>query len=424
MVVGVAGRNGASAQGRAVLEMSPMVSGARGLADKDMPTALQELFAEGEAEATARERSAFDLIAGPSKDLVVLFGAGHLGRKTLAGLRNVNIEPIAFADNDARLWNTFVEGLEVLSPEEAARRHGEQATFAITIWKGDATDRMAQRESQLRSLGCRYVVTFQPLFWKYAEVFLPHYAVDLPHKVHQQADDVRRAGRLWSDDASRMEYLAQLRWRLLGEFDALPGPVQHTIYFPLELCPLIDREVFVDCGAYDGDSIRSFLDQPKKSFQRIYGFEPDPANFGKLEKEVSLRLERESITLQRAAVGAQTGTVTFSGDGNEASSVGKGDMVVNCVALDEALSGTQPTYIKMDIEGAELDALNGARKIIQRYSPVLAICTYHLQDHLWKIPLLIQSINPNYSFFLHPHLLEGWDLVCYAIPKSRLSPFK
>lgn len=404
-----------------MLRREQRVSGVRGLADNGLTTALEELFAEGEAGATARERSAFDLMAGPSKGLIVLFGAGRVGRKTLAGLRKVGIEPIAFVDNNARLWNTFVERVEVLSPKEAARRHGDQATFVITIWRGEATDRMAQREAQLRSLGCRYVVPFPPLFWKHAEAFLPHYAVDLPHKVHQQADDVRRAGLLWSDDASRSEYLAQLRWRLLGEFDALYSPVQHTMYFPLELCPLTDHEVFVDCGAYDGDSIRSFLDQPKKSFQRIYSFEPDPANFEKLEREVSLRPERESITLQRAAVGAQTGTVTFSGEGNEASSVGKGDMVVNCVALDEALSGTQPTYVKIDIEGAELDALNGARKIIQQYSPVLAICTYHLQDHLWNIPLLIQSINPNYSFFLRPHLVEGWDLVCYAIPKSRLS---
>jgi len=313
-----------------------------------------------------------------------------------------------------------VEGVKVLSPEEAARRHGNQATFVITIWRGEATDRMAQREAQLRSLGCRYVVPFPPLFWKHAAAFLPHYAVDLPHRVHQQAQDVRRAGRLWSDDASRNVYLAQLRWRLLGEFDALYHPVQHTMYFPPDLCALTGHEVFVDCGAYDGDSIRSFLDKTKNSFQRIYSFEPDPANFAKLEKEVSLRPEREFITLQRAAVGAHTGTVTFSGDGNEASSVGKGGMVVDCVTLDQVLAGTQPTYIKIDIEGAELDALNGARGMIQRYSPVLAICSYHLQDHLWKIPLLIHSINPNYSFFLRPHLVEGWDTVCYAIPKSRL----
>jgi FkbM family methyltransferase len=330
------------------------------------------------------------------------------------------IEPIAFTDNDARLWNTSVEGVEVLSPEVAARRYGGQASFVITIWRGEGSDRMAQREAQLRGLGCRYVMTFLPLYWKHAEVLLPHYPVDLPHKVHQQADEVRRAGLLWSDDASRGEYLAQVRWRLIGDF-SLPAPVRHAAYFPLELCPLTDHEVFVDCGAYDGDSIRSFLDQPKKSFQKIYGFEPDPANFRKLREEVSLRAERDSITLQCAAVGAHSGSVTFSGDGNEASSVGKGEMVVNCITLDEALSGMAPTYIKMDIEGAELDALNGARTIIQRNSPVLAVCSYHSQNHLWKIPLLIQSINPNYSFFLHPHLLEGWDLVCYAIPKSRLA---
>jgi FkbM family methyltransferase len=279
---------------------------------------------------------------------------------------------------------------------------------------------MAQREAQLRGLGCRYVVTFLPLFWKYPEAFLPHYPVDLPHKVHQQADEVLRASHLWSDDASRIEYLAQVRWRLTGDF-GLPSPVQHTTYFPLKLCPLTDNEVFIDCGAYDGDSIRSFLDQPINTFQKVYGFEPDPANFSKLEQDVSMRPERESITLQCAAVGAHNGTVTFSGDGNEASSVGKGDIVVNCVTLDEALSGTAPTYVKMDIEGAELDALNGARGTIQKHFPVLAICSYHVQNHLWKIPLLIQSIRSNYRFFLHPHLLEGWDLVCYAIPESRLA---
>jgi len=396
-----------------------MVSEPKGLSDNALTLALEELFAEGEAAATARERSAFDLAAGPSKR-IVLFGAGHFGRRTLSGLRKAGIEPIAFTDNDSRLWNTAVQGLQVLSPEEAAHRYGDQATFVITIWRGEGPDRMAQREAQLRNLGCRYVMTFLPLFWKHAEVFLPHYPADLPHKVHQQADEVRRASHLWTDDASRSEYLAQLRWRLFGDF-ALPAPVQHTTYFPLELCPLTDQEVFVDCGAYNGDSIRSFLEQPKKSFRHIYSFEPDPVNFRKLGEEVSLRPERESITLQCAAVGAQAGTVTFSGDGNEASSVGKGEMVVNCVTLDKTLSGAEPTYIKMDIEGAELDALNGARGIIQRHSPVLAICTYHLQNHLWKIPLLIQSINPNYSFFLRPHLLEGWDLVTYAIPRNRLN---
>ena len=91
------------------------------------------------------------------------------------------------------------------------------------------------------------------------------------------------------------------------------------------------------------------------------------------------------------------------------------------MALDEVLGENKPTYIKMDIEGSELDALMGAQNIIRKNLPVLAICSYHRQDHLWKIPALIHSYADEYRFFLQPHLLEVWDLVCYAIPVHRLT---
>ncbi|AXC11528.1 hypothetical protein ACPOL_2204 [Acidisarcina polymorpha] len=397
-----------------------MAVAAMGLSAKELTAALEGLFAEGEAAACARERSAFDLSAGSSAKPLVLFGAGQLGRMTLAGLRKVGIEPVAFADNNPRLWNTRVEGVETLSPAEAAARYGAQGNFVITIWGGAGTDRMAQREATLRSLGCQNVIPFQSLFWKHAELLLPHYGVDLPHKVHQQRDEVEEVSHLWSDDASRAEYLAQLQWRLFGDFSALPDPVAHATYFPLDLCPLGDQEVFVDCGAYDGDTIRSFVDQSRNSFKHIYGFEPDPGNFAKLRESISLLPRRDAISLRCAAVGASAGTVTFSANGDQASHIGGGELVVDCVSLDEALSDSEPTYIKMDIEGAELDALNGARGIIERHSPVLAICSYHLQNHLWKVPLLIRSMSDQYSFYLRPHFLEGWDLVTYAIPKRRL----
>jgi FkbM family methyltransferase len=391
-----------------------------GLSEKELTAALDDLLAEGEAGARARERATFDLAAESSTKPLVLFGAGQLGRMTLAGLRQVGVEPVAFADNDSRLWNTQVEGVETLSPAEAAKRYGAEANFVVTIWGGSGTERMAQREAHLRSLGCRHVIPFQSLFWKHAELLLPHYGVDLPHKVHVQQNEVRQVSGMWSDDYSRAEYLAQIRWRLFGDFEALPDPVPHATYFPVELCPLNDQEVFIDCGAYDGDTIRSFLAQTRGSFARIYGFEPDSANFAKLRESVSLLPRRDWISLQCAAVGASSGSVTFSANGNQASHVGGGDVVVDCVCLDEALSGVEPTYIKMDIEGAELDALTGARGIIERHAPVLAICSYHLQDHLWKVPRLIRSLSDQYSFFLRPHFLEGWDLVTYAIPKHRL----
>ena len=65
--------------------------------------------------------------------------------------------------------------------------------------------------------------------------------------------------------------------------------------------------------------------------------------------------------------------------------------------------------------------LAGARRLIEQALPILAICVYHQPDDLWRIPLLIHSFSEEYRFFLRPHNEEGWDLVCYAVPLSRLT---
>jgi hypothetical protein len=87
--------------------------------------------------------------------------------------------------------------------------------------------------------------------------------------------------------------------------------------------------------------------------------------------------------------------------------------------LDDLLAGSRPTYIKMDIEGAEPDALAGAQRTIRQHRPVLSICVYHTQYHLWSIPLLVHELAPDYRLFLRPHDADGWDSVCYAIPEER-----
>jgi hypothetical protein len=97
-----------------------------------------------------------------------------------------------------------------------------------------------------------------------------------------------------------------------------------------------------------------------------------------------------------------------------------GEIEMDCVCIDQETFDSLPSFIKMDIEGAEIDALNGARKTIQRAQPILAICVYHKPDHLWSIPLLISTFSDNYRFFLRPHDEEGWDLVCYAVPRKRI----
>jgi hypothetical protein len=108
--------------------------------------------------------------------------------------------------------------------------------------------------------------------------------------------------------------------------------------------------------------------------------------------------------------------------GAESSCVlNNGNLEVDCITIDKFFAQIKPTYIKMDIEGSELKALHGARKTVKKYLPVLAICVYHKPKDIWEIPLYINSISNKYRFFLRAHGLEGWELVCYAVPYFRLN---
>lgn len=389
-------------------------------AGADLQDRIRGLLREGRTAAIERERTEFDRLAGPFAESLVLFGCGAIGRKTANGLRSVGIEPLAFADNDPSLWGGTVEGIAVMSPKEAFARFGQSSTFVVTIWRGEGPERTRDRMAFLRGLGCEHISTFGPLWWKYPRVFLPHYSAAPAHWVHDAASEVLEAALLWEDAASRREYLSQVRWRLFFDFDGLADPVGHVPYFPPDLCSLTGNEVFVDCGAYDGDTLTSLFKQPQPSSLSVIAFEPDPASFARLNLHVSHLAQKDSIVLHQAATGASNGRVRFSADGSPASAVGSGTLEVECVRLDDALAGYAPSYLKMDIEGAEPDALEGARRIIQQHAPVLAICVYHQQDHLWKVARLIHSIRPDYHFFLRPHMADVWDLVCYAIPPSRL----
>jgi FkbM family methyltransferase len=383
---------------------------------------LEELLNEPLAAIIAREQQAYDDLTGSRGSETVLFGAGRLGRKALSGLRRIGVEPLAFCDSNPALWDTRVDGVLVMSPEAAARVFGRSATFVITIWGPNDRDTMAERRSHLVELGCVTVVPFAPLFWKNAEAFGPYYAFDLPHRSAEQAAEIRRAFSLWADDASQAEFVAQLKWRLHGDFGALSDPVEHKIYFPEDLVDPRPSEVFIDCGAYDGDSIRSLLESVAVTEGQVVAFEPDPNTFRQLQAYVGTLSPhlRERILLHQAALGERRGSVQFDSAGTEASAVGVGTTVVDCLALDDVLADCSPTYIKMDIEGSEVDALAGAGEVIRRSLPVLAICVYHHYEHPWRIPTAIAQLSDQYRFYLRPHRLQGWDLVCYAVPVERL----
>src|SRR5688572_2460843 len=94
---------------------------------------VEALLSEDIGAARAREQSSFDRLAGSSAGRVVLYGAGGLGRRCLRSIRH-DVEVMAFADGNPKLWGTTVEDLPVLPPEDAAQRFGKTAAFIVTIW--------------------------------------------------------------------------------------------------------------------------------------------------------------------------------------------------------------------------------------------------------------------------------------------------
>jgi FkbM family methyltransferase len=128
------------------------------------------------------------------------------------------------------------------------------------------------------------------------------------------------------------------------------------------------------------------------------------------------------ITVLPCAVGKEDGTARFRAGGLASSKVAEtgATLEVECRTLDSALKGEHPTFIKMDLEGAEPDALLGAAKTMARCRPVMAVCAYHKCEHLWTIPKLLKAANPDYGIFLRRYAEDCWETVYYAVPPERL----
>lgn len=343
---------------------------------------------------------------------LVLCGAGRLGRIVLRGLRSAGVDVVAFADNDPRLHGREVDECDVMSIDEAVRRHGRRAVFVTTIYTARPL------REQLTDAGVP-VASARSVFFQHPDVFLPHASVDRPESIVGQAPDIVEGLSCWADEASRADYVAQIAWHSLASTEVPPWVPAEETYFPEGLVRLGDHEVFVDCGGFDGDTLRAFLSRKGDRFDRLIAFEPDPTNFEALESFIAglPRDVRDRIATRRVAVHSGRETLRFAAADGAGSAVAvAGDVEVEADSLDNLLDGIAPTFIKMDIEGAEPDAIRGAAGTLRASAPTLAICLYHAREHLWQLPKAIREANPDYAIYLRRHSDECWENVAYALP--------
>lgn len=241
----------------------------------------------------------------------------------------------------------------------------------------------------------------------------------------KMVDDVKlqKVGSLLKDQKSKklLQQIINLRKTLDVKYYVEPSDIE---YFPSDI-PILDnlKQVnFIDCGAYTGDTIKE-LTQQTLNINYTISFEPDCNNLLKLQEQLSI-LNTENnpgdFLVYPAGVYSKNAILKFSNNGidSSASLDNSSTLEVPVVSLDTIILNSSPNFIKMDIEGAEKEAILGASNTIKKYKPNLAICLYHKPEDLWELPLLINEIEPSYDMYIRVHEDMCLSTVLYCIPKD------
>ena len=276
------------------------------------------------------------------------------------------------------------------------------AKLTTWCWNGPWTSLLAQ-------------ASYSPQFLRtLAKTHLP------PAKVYFQKNQKKLDYLLahLADDTSRAVFSELVDSRIHGR---LPACREHTPqYFPPQILGTRAQDVFVDCGAYTGDTLVNFQKFCAGNYQKIVAFEPEPSLFTKLQQHAFPR-----CTYIRGGVWHRKATLPFLALGSAGSRLEYADTSGDCPAsklisvpvykIDEVPACADVTFLKMDVEGAELNALKGAEKTIRKNKPTLAVCIYHSDRDMLEIPLWILSLNLGYKLYIRHYSDDVWETVVYAV---------
>jgi FkbM family methyltransferase len=369
---------------------------------------------------------------------VVLFGAGSAGSHLAHACRVHGVPVACFCDNNRRLIGSNFAGLPVISPEELTENHPESLVVI------SASEPFAQQiKNQLMLLGfpsdkvCTpprdpllYYTVVASLYWS-------------TENLQDRASQIEEVYDLLSDEKSKELFVHRMAL-LTGGFDyvsfqrfvrffadlvsprdsdlfSMPQYDENHFYFDSSLLPLQQNEVFANVGALVGECAIKFTDSCMAKglhYKEIINFEPDPSNFLLLSMNMN---DMADVRCFPYGLWSHSARLRFSNpypacSGTPGSLDDDGNLEVDVVSLDELLPDAGISLIKMDVEGAEIEALRGAARTIVRNKPKLAISVYHKRDDILEIPLLINRLNSGYRFYLRHHSTTFGETVLFATP--------
>jgi len=325
---------------------------------------------------------------------VVLYGIGGKAFHCLNWLRTVGIEPICITDKKELLDSDIFFGIPQISINEISNYINGRKICALlcdTSLRYDYNLDIARKLLYNAGISCIYDIKFSNSVYYY----------EWKYYLCRHSNDFIESFSFFKDQLSKEIFIEYVRCVMENDFYRLDNEHTYRKYFGDGIFNLRKDECFISCGAYLGDSIFHFVDQ--YPFERVYGIEANKNYFdGMVEYLKALPTEiYDKIDLFCAELSSQGNT-----------------------ALDTLLQNRKVTLISLDVEGAEIGVLKGAKGIIQSQRPVLALSAYHKADDLVTLPKIVNQYVDNYSFFLRKYYFGGLanskdELVLYAVPNER-----
>lgn len=357
-----------------------------------------------------RLRAYYARLEADHLDAIAIVGAAGEGVRLSELCRRHGIEIAAIADDNSAKSGTRVHG-DIVESVSALQRLDR--TIPVIV----ASHRVLGVTERLRSFGFTTVLPFAALQLMAPDLFPPHMFYDgLLEDLASNRDQYRWLHEALTDVRSREVLNAALAYRQTFDPFILKSVLDDDdLYAPKNLIRFSDAEIYVDGGSYDGDTIRTFIARVGGQFGNIYAFEPDPATFKKLQGNFA---DEPRVHCIHAGLYSRKGALRFRDDASRGAFFAvDGEIEMPVTTIDDVLGEKPVTYIKMNIEGAEIDALRGGRHTIEKWLPKLAISVYHRASDLWRVPRLVRELSPNYDLYLRQHDGGIIETVLYALPR-------
>lgn len=333
---------------------------------------------------------------------IVMYGTGNGADKILDVLysRGINVSDIFVSD--AFFRGQSFRGFDVIRYSDVVSKYDDCIILlAFAIFRDDMMNFVKEIQQRYEVLAPEFPV-FGTDYFTNESVLLYH-------------DQICQMHEMLADDTSLYVFEDLLDYRISGKLSYLMHSETPREEVFENIIRLSSYEDYVDLGAYDGDTIREFLEMTGGRYNSIIALEPDEKNFKKLQRTAE-SLSLKNTEIYNLASWSEQRVMSFDGGGGRNSSLNTGSRIAHASDVDSVLKGRRSTYIKMDVEGAEEETLRGLQKTLRQYKPKLAVSAYHHTGDLFTLPETILSINPDYKVFLRHHpYIPAWETNLYCV---------